>query len=314
MATKVLIWSRDAEFYRARLGARFPDIVFVTAEDQAEALGRCGDCDVLMARNDETFDPFVAAMPRLRWIQALTTGTDRIEAIADLPARVMVTAVRGFHGPQMSELAFLFMLSFARRFRSLLANQKERRWERRPQSLLLGKTAVLVGIGVISEELARRCQAFGMTVLGVSATRSTVAGFDAVHPRARLAEMAARADFLVVLSHYKKDTWHLIDGAVLAAMKPTGVLINLARGHVVDEAALIRTLAEGRIAGAALDVFQTEPLPSDSPLWDMPNVIVTPHIGGMSDIYAEQVLPILIDNLGAYAAGACSRMRYIVTT
>ena len=314
MATKVLIWSRDAEFYRARLGARFPDIVFVTAKDQAEALARCGDCDVLMARNDETFDPFVAAMPRLRWIQALTTGTDRIEAIADLPAHVAVTAVRGFHGPQMSELAFLFMLSFARQFRSLLVNQKERRWERRPQSLLLGKTAVLVGIGVISEELARRCQAFGMTVLGVSATRSAVAGFDAVHPRARLAEMAARADFLVVLSHYKKDTWHLIDGAVLAAMKPTGVLINLARGHVVDEAALIRTLAGGRIAGAALDVFQTEPLPSDSPLWDMPNVIVTPHIGGMSDIYAEQVLPILIDNLGAYAAGACSRMRYIVTT
>jgi phosphoglycerate dehydrogenase-like enzyme len=311
-SSKVLIWARDADIFVDRLSARFPTIRFVKAIGRGEALQSCGDCDILIARNDEVFDGFVAAMPRLRWIQALTTGTDRIEAIADLPPGVIVTAARGFHGPQMSELAFLFMLSLSRDYPAMSANQKEHRWTRWPQKLLLGKSVVLLGVGAVGEELAKRCHAFGMNVIGVDAVRKSAPGVDAMHTPERLKELASAADFLVVLVPYTAETHHLVDAGILDAMKPTSVLINISRGPVVDEAALICTLAAKRIAGAGLDVFQTEPLPADSPLWDLPNVMITPHVGGMSDIYAEQVMPVLIDNIAAYAAGARSRMRYVV--
>jgi D-2-hydroxyacid dehydrogenase (NADP+) len=308
----VLIWARDADLFVQRLSARFPAIAFVKAIERCEALKVCGDCDVLIARNDEVFEGFVQAMPRLRWIQALTTGTDRIEAIRNLPADVIVTAARGFHGPQMSELAFLLMLSLSRDYPAVAANQKQHRWVRWPQKLLLGKTVVLVGVGAVGAELAKRCHAFGMQVIGVDSVRKSARGVEAMHTPDRLTELAAEADFLIVLVPFTAETHHLVDARVLAAMKPSGILINISRGQVVDEAALIRALAAKQLAGAGLDVFQTEPLPADSPLWDLPNVMITPHVGGMSDIYAEQVLPILIDNLAAYAAGDCSRLRYVV--
>jgi phosphoglycerate dehydrogenase-like enzyme len=212
----------------------------------------------------------------------------------------------------MSELAFLFMLSLARDIRSVLGNQRQHLWDRQPQHLLFGKTAMLVGVGRIAEALAQRCKSFGMRVLGVSTGRTSAPGFDVIHPRQTLRAVVIEADFLVVLVPHTRETHHLIDAGVLGAMKPAAMLINLARGDVIDEAALIRALTAGRIAGAALDVFHTEPLPNDSPLWDLPNVIITPHIGGMSDIYAEQVLPLLIDNLSAFMAGTPERMRYIV--
>ena len=308
----MLIWARDADLFVQRLSARFPAIAFVKAIERGEALKVCGDCDVLIARNDEVFEGFVQAMPRLRWIQALTTGTDRIEAIPDLPADVIVTAARGFHGPQMSELAFLLMLSLSRDYPAVAANQKQHRWVRWPQKLLLGKTVVLVGVGAVGAELAKRCHAFGMQVIGVDSVRKSAPGVEAMHTPDRLTELAAEADFLIVLVPFTAETHHLVDARVLAAMKPSGILINISRGQVMDEAALIRALAAKQIAGAGLDVFQTEPLPADSPLWDLPNVMITPHVGGMSDIYAEQVLPILIDNIAAYAAGDCSRLRYVV--
>lgn len=309
---KVLIWARDADIFAETLSSRFPALAFVKAIHRADALQVCGDCDVLIARNDDVFEDLLEAMPRLRWIQALTTGTDGIEALAKLSPDVMVTAARGFHGPQMSELAFLFMLSLARDYPAMVANQKQHRWARWPQKLLLGKTVVLLGVGAVGEELAKRCQAFGMNVIGVDAVRKSAPAVDAIHGPDRLVQLASTADVLVVLVPYTAETHHLVGAGVLDAMQPTSILINISRGPVVDEAALIRALGAKRIAGAGLDVFQTEPLPAESPLWDLPNVLITPHVGGMSDIYAEQVMPILIDNIAAYTAGARSRMRYVV--
>jgi len=312
MKSEVLIVGRDCDFFVERLTPHFPQLRFHAATGTADALKSCADSEILLIRTDEITADLVSAMPRLRLIQALTTGTDHIGALPNLPPRVIIAAARGFHGSQMSELAFLFMLGFARRIRRLLQNQREKRWEREPQQLLAGKTVVLLGVGLIAEELAERCRAFGMKVIGISSARTSAPGFDAIHPRQRLRETAGEADFLVILVPYAKETHHLVDGSVLDAMKPTGVLINLARGDIVDEDALTRALAAGRIAGAGLDVFHQEPLPPVSPLWDLPNVIITSHVGGMSDIYAEQVLPLLIENLRAFVAGAPERMRYIV--
>jgi len=312
MGTEVLILGRDASFFADNLAPQFPDVVFFAAKRLADAIAACASFDVVVARDHEIGEHLIKAMPRLRWIQALTTGTDVIESLPGLPPEVIVTAARGFHGAQMSELAVLFMLALARNFPAMLADQRQRRWERRPQRLLQEKTVALVGVGRIAEEIARRCKVFGMTVIGFSARRSGAPDFDAVYPRERLTEAVADADFLIVLVPASKETHHLVGAAVLDAMKPSSVLINLARGAVVDEAALIEALSAGKIAGAALDVFETEPLPADNPLWGLSNVIISPHVGGMSDIYAEQALPLVIENLRAFTAGTPALMRYIV--
>ena len=311
MTTEVLIIGRDSGVFVERLAAEFSALRFRPAHDAAEALKACGNCEILLVRNDEIFADLIAAMPRLRFIQALTTGTDDIAALPNLPPQVMVAAARGFHGPQMSELAFLFMLAFARKFPAVLEKQRRHVWDRCEQRLLAGKTAVIVGVGKIAEELAHRCKVFGMTVVGVS-SRASAPGFEALYPRARLPEAAGRADFLIVLAPLTKENRHLVNAAAIDAMKPEGVLINIARGGVVDEDALLKALVAKRIAGAGLDVFQKEPLPSDSPFWDMPNVIITSHVGGMSEEYADQVMSLLIDNLRAFVDGKPERISYIV--
>jgi phosphoglycerate dehydrogenase-like enzyme len=311
MTTEVLIIGRDSDVFVAGLGAALPALKFHPAHDRAEALKACGPCEILLVRNDEIFADLIDAMPRLKLIQALTTGTDDIAALKNLPKHVLVSAARGFHGPQMSELAFLFMLAFARRFPAVLENQKQHRWDRREQRLIDGKTAVIIGVGRIAEELAGRCKVFGMRTVGVT-SRAAVPGFDKVYPRARIAEAAHEADFLIVLAPLIKENLNLVDATVINAMKPEGVLINIARGGVVDEEALRKAVVEGRIAGAGLDVFHKEPLPTDSPLWDTPNILITSHVGGMSENYAEQVMPLLIDNLRAFVDGKPERMSYIV--
>jgi phosphoglycerate dehydrogenase-like enzyme len=311
MTIEVLIIGRDSDVFAERLGTEFSELRFHPAHDAAEALKACGNCEILLVRNDEIFADLIAAMPRLRFIQALTTGTDDIAALPNLPPQVLVAAARGFHGPQMSELAFLFMLAFARKFPAVLEKQRRRVWDRCEQRLLAGKTVVIVGVGGIAEELARRCKVFGMTVIGVS-SRTSAPGFDALYPRARLPEAASRADFLIVLAPLTKENRHLVDAAAIDAMKSEGVLINIARGGVVDEDALLKALVAKRIAGAGLDVFQKEPLPSDSPFWDMPNVIITSHVGGMSEEYADQVMPLLVDNLRAFVDGKPERISHIV--
>jgi phosphoglycerate dehydrogenase-like enzyme len=307
----LLVVGPDAAIYSAAIRQADLAAHVITAPDAAAALGVAAEADCLAILAPSMTQALVDAMPRLRWIQALTTGTDTIDRLK-LPDGIHVTSARGIHGPQMSELAFLFMLSLARDFPRMLHNQQAATWQRWPQPLLMGRTAVLVGVGTISEMLAARCQAFGMRVLGVSSGRSAAPGFDAILPREALAKVAAEADFLIVLAPYSEETHHMVDARVLACMRPTAFLINIARGGVVDEAALIDALRAGRIAGAGLDVFAAEPLPAQSPLWGLPNVVLTPHIGGMSDFYATQAAPVLVENLRHYLEGTPERMRNIV--
>jgi D-2-hydroxyacid dehydrogenase (NADP+) len=151
-----------------------------------------------------------------------------------------------------------------------------------------------------------------MKVIGISSGRKHAADFDEVHPRAALRDMAARADFLVLLVPYSKDTHHLIDAGVLDAMKPTSFLINLARGGVVDEAALVAHMKAGKIAGAGLDVFSTQPLSFESPLWHLPNTLITPNVGGYSEKFVEQTLTIVEPNLRAFIEGRAQDLRNIV--
>jgi D-2-hydroxyacid dehydrogenase (NADP+) len=303
--------AEDVRIYGEGIKRELPGHDVLVTSQISEAMARASEATVLIAKAQNISAELVGAMPKLQWIQALTTGIDPLHALK-LPSSVIVTSARGIHGPQMAELTLLLMMALSRDFPRMLANQREKRWQRWGQRLLAGKTLVIVGVGAISEALAARCKPLGLKVVGIT-NRSSVDQFDELHPRAQLREAAAGADFLVLLIPYSPETHHMIDASVLAAMKPTAYLINVARGGVVDEGALIEALRTHLIAGAGLDVFAQEPLPEASPLWDLDNVIITPHIGGMSDIYAEQLLPLLLHNLRAFAAGDRAAMLNLVT-
>jgi phosphoglycerate dehydrogenase-like enzyme len=232
--TTVLIKGRDADFFAGRLAPTFSGVRFEAARDRTEALAKCTEAEILIIRTDEIFPELVDAMPKLRLIQALTTGTDHIQALPNLPKHVLLAAAKGFHGAQMSELVFIFMLHFTRDLRGLFATQDSKRWNRVEQRLLEGRTVVIVGVGAIAEVLAMRCKAFGMRVVGVSNGRTEAPEFDEILPRTRLREAAAIADFLIVLAPHNRETHHMIDAAVLAAMRPSGVLINIAAARRHD--------------------------------------------------------------------------------
>lgn len=308
----ILIMDRGVHIDANAVRKAFPQETIRDARNVAEALPQCADCDVIVAMAHDLTDELIASMPGLRYICAMSAGTERIETLKALKPDVRVTSGRGIHGPQMSELAFLSMIALSREFPRMQRNQQKHVWERWPQKLIWGKTAVLLGIGPIAEELAARCVAFGMHVVGISDARKEAPHFGKMLPRSRLKEAAAEADFLIVLVPLSPETRHIIDDGVLGSMKKTGILINLARGPVVDEKALVRALQDGRIGGAALDVFEAEPLPADSPLWDMPNVIVTPRIGGMSDVYPQQALPLVVHNLRCFLDGRLAEMKNVL--
>src|SRR5580700_7356569 len=196
---EVVVLNQDAAHYADAIRTRLPEVVVHGVTNATAAHACCGNADVLVALGYEVSDPLLAAMPALRWIQTLTTGVDKLLALGNLATDVRVSTGRGIHGPQMAELAFLYMIALSRDFRAMLANQANAHWQRGPQTLLLGKTAVLVGVGSISEAIASRCQAFGMHVIGVSDSRHDAPGFDTILPRSDLVRIAAQADFLIVL-------------------------------------------------------------------------------------------------------------------
>ena len=310
MPLKVLVLNERAQDYVDPLARQFPAVVFHSAATPSEAQAVIAEVDAIIALAHRLPRELIAAARSLKWVQSLTTGTDAL--IGVLPPHVLLTSTRGVHGPQMSELAFLHMLALNRNFARMQHSQAAGKWDRYPQPLLDGKTIVIVGLGILAEHLAARCKLFGMVVIGVSAGRKDAPNFDEVHSRDNLIKVAARADFLMLLVPYSKETHHLINADVLSAMKPTAFLINLARGGVLDEQAMIAHLKAGKIAGAGLDIFFTQPLPPESPLWHLPNVIITPNVGGYSDRFAEQTLAVVEPNLRAFIAGRHKDMRNLV--
>jgi len=249
---------------------------------------------------------------RLKWIQVLGSGVDGFVNLPSLRSDVLITNGRGVQAAPVSEAALSLMLALSREMPRMLANQAARIWERWPSQLLEGRTVGILGVGQIGEALAIRARAFGMRVIGVSSGSREVAGFDRLYRREQLREAVGDMDFLVVLTPYSKETHHIVDATVLARMKQSAFLVNLARGGVVNEVDLAQALRDKIIRGAALDVFQEEPLPRESELWSLSNVIISPHLGGLNSSYPRSILPLVIDNLRLFAAGRHAEMRNIV--
>lgn len=290
------------DWYVEKLRSEFPQAVFRPAYSLEDAMALAGETEAIVGIGPKMPPALIAAMARLEWVQSLTTGVDNLLNMHELPRHVPITKVTGVQGPQMAELALTLMLNLARRMPEMLQAQARGDWCRRPQPLLHGKTLCLLGMGSIAETLALYARTLGMTVTAVTG-RAEAANVDRIFPRDRLERAAGEADFLVVLVPLSAETRHIVGKDVLKAMKPSAFLVNIARGGCVDEAALLGALERGEIAGAGLDVFETEPLPPDNPLWRAPNVILTPHVGGFSDIYHRQCFPTVLENMRHYLEG-----------
>ncbi|MDB5572288.1 MAG: hypothetical protein JWN93_3471 [Hyphomicrobiales bacterium] len=298
--------------YRDRLRASFPDLKIDMVDHHSKAAPFTPDADIVVSFGVQLSDEIFARGKNIKWVQALGSGVDGIVDQPSLRPEIVVTNMQGLHGPPCAESALCSMLALARAMPRVMENQRHAKWERFPMRLLDGKTAVLVGVGVIAEALAPRCKAMGMRVIGVSGATRAVVGFDEMRPRARLRETAAEADFLVMIAPYTPQNHHMIDAGVIAAMKPQSFLINIARGGVVDEDALLDALRRKRIAGASLDVFKEEPLPEPHPFWSMDNVIVTPHLAGLHDEYPDRAIPIVEHNIRKFLAGDVAGMTNVV--
>ena len=302
--SRLLVYADDAEIYaqvlREGLGGR---LTVQSTSDRDEARRLLPTQDALVAFDPRLDDDMLECALQVRWVHALTSGVDKLLASRCLPTNTVITSSRGVHGPQMAEAAILLMMAVVRRLPHMLQNQGRSVWERWPQPLLSRKHVVIVGTGSAAGELALRCKAFGMRVTGVSATVRPLAHFDEIRARAELPEVLRTADFVVVLVPLDATSEGMFGKQMLANLPAHAVLVNLSRGGVIDEEALRAALTDGRLAGAGMDVFATEPLPPGSLLWRTPNLLITPHIGGFSDTYAQQASALLLANARAMVAG-----------
>jgi phosphoglycerate dehydrogenase-like enzyme len=241
--------------------------------------------------------------PNLRWIQTPLAGVDAFLTPEIVSGPVILTNARGV-GIRVAETAMLLMLMLAKKTPLFERYRREKRWKKEVPDLLESKTVGILGLGIIGSEIAHLARAFHMKVIAVEIRQRKPADpVDIFLPPARLPELLTRSDFVVCALPLTRDTFKMIGEAQLKMMKPTSYLINIARGAIIDEEALIRALEENRIAGAGLDVFMQEPLPPGSPLWDMPNVVLTPHIAGQRPDYDLQATILFCKNLRRYLKG-----------
>jgi phosphoglycerate dehydrogenase-like enzyme len=313
---QVLILTEVQEAMRARYKAmlleRFPQLTIDVVGHHNDVDPYIADIEILLCFSPPMADHVVRDAKKLKWIQALGTGVDNIVDLPSLGKEVLVTNVRGIHGAPVTEGTIAYMLSLARDLPRATHVQDQGKWERWPAQLLAGKTVGILGVGLIAEYLAPVLKALHMTVIGISGTPREAKGFDRVAPRGELEKIAGELDFLVALAPLTAETRNIVGDKVLAAMKPTAYLINVARGGVVDEAALIKALDAGKIAGAALDVYAQEPLPGDSPLYKAKNITMFSHLGGYSHGYEDRAMPTIAGNMERFLAGNPKSMINIV--
>jgi glyoxylate/hydroxypyruvate reductase A len=286
---------RYAQLIRAPRG-RVTVRVASTAEQAAEHMATA---EVLYAWKPPTH--LYAAAKRLRWLHAMGAGVDWALG-PELPRRVIVTRSPGVFGPWMAEYVLAWCLSVTQRMADYRQAQARREWiQHLPPERLDEKTLVIVGLGDIGLTVARAARGVGLRVIGVSRSGRPVSGVERVYRSRDLRRALAVADFVVLVVPLNDATRGLIGAAELAAMRSSAWLINIGRGALVDESALVQALRRRTIAGAVLDVFTTEPLPPDHPLWSLDNALITPHISGPN--LPEEIAPVFNDNLARYLAG-----------
>ncbi|MFS0638865.1 D-2-hydroxyacid dehydrogenase [Mesobacillus foraminis] len=241
----------------------------------------------------------------LRWIQSWSAGVNSLPLERLESRNILVTSANGVHAYPISETIFAMMLGFTRKINTYVKNQLEKKWDHSGlKHEIHGKTIGILGVGAIGKETARIAKAFRMNVLGVRHSGKPEEYVDKMYTPGQLNEILPRCDYVVVTLPLTKETHHLFGREQFSRMKPSAFIINIGRGAIIDESELFLALSEGKIAGAGLDVFEEEPLGGDSPLWDMDNVIITPHTAGSTEYYTKRVIEdIFMPNLKMYLKG-----------
>ncbi len=284
------------------------------ADELARWQSLVADADVMFDFDWLEPSTLPARAPRLRWVQATSAGIGEFLARTGLAeSDIRFTTAAGVHAAALAEFALLGLLYFTKDLPFLQRRQAERHWERYTAESLAGRRVVVVGLGEVGREVARVCAALQMEVWGMrrSADGALPQGVSRLIVREELRDALAGADALVLACPLTPETHRLIGADELAALPTSAILVNVARGAVVDEEALIAALAANRIRGAMLDVFEHEPLPADSPLWAMPNVVVSPHSASTVPDENGRIVEIFVDNLGRFLEGRPLRNEFV---
>ena len=313
-----LLFAHVAYRFAERYAARGGTLPVIEARSLEELEARIGDADVLLVsgfwRNH-----LAAKAGRLKLIQSISAGVDQYDPAALRQHGIRLASAQGANANAVSEHAIALILALARRIPEGRDNQAKRHWRgmigdlTRREDELGGKTLLVVGIGRIGGRVARLAKAFGMNVVGLRRDPARGAeGADEIHPMSALKAQLPRADIVALTCALTDETRGMMDAAAFAAMKRGAMLVNVARGKVCDEAALIAALQSGQIGEAALDVTAEEPLAADSPLWAMPNVLITPHTGGETRRYEDNVLDLMEENLARLRRGEATLFNQVV--
>jgi D-2-hydroxyacid dehydrogenase (NADP+) len=304
----VLVSDFIEERYGGALEGAAPGVPRVVLHAGGRVQGDVGGVEVVFFSGDcyperaAEFMSVALGLGAMRWLHTFSAGVDHPVFKGLLARGVRVTTSSGASARAVAQMAILFMLAQARGLAAHVAAQRERRWAPVQGEDLEEKVAVVVGLGPIGVEIALLAQALGMRVIGM---RRRVVGDEPCEtwPMARLGEALALADYVVLALPLMPETHHLLDAAAIARMRPEARLVNVGRGELVDEAALAAALRGGRIAGAALDVFEAEPLPEASPLWDLPGVLVTPHVAAATPTTHHHAAEQFVENLKRWVDG-----------
>lgn len=291
--------------YRTQIQEAAPDFELIVTRDREEIVRVLDDIEITACIFPHDL---ITHARHLRWYQLWSAGADWLLRYPEVAAHdVMITTTSGIHVIQMCEHLFALVFGLARGLQHAIRRQSQHHWKgarQTPVFELAGKTLLLIGVGVIGERAAAIAQTLGMRVLGIRRNPAvSVPCVDAMYGPQDLLTVLPQADIVVSIAPLTQETRHMIGERELRAMRSTAYFFNIGRGATVDEPALIRALQEGWIAGAGLDVFETEPLPESSPLWAMDNVILTDHYGGVSPHYDDRAMAVFVENLKRYTSG-----------
>jgi phosphoglycerate dehydrogenase-like enzyme len=283
-----------------------PDVQYIFIEPKSPPPAEAIDADALLVWSVRGgyLQRHWSEFTRLRWVHVGSAGVDRVLFPELVASDVILTNSRHVFDEALAEYTIGLMLALSKDMQTTMRHQTEHRWVQRESDTLSGKSAVLVGVGPIARRTAQLMQAFGMSVRGIGRTArggdpdfGDIAGPEAVQA------LFADADYVVMVLPNTPATVRMVDAAAIAALKPAARLVNVGRGATLDQDALVTALREGRIAGAALDVMTPEPLPADSPLWDVPNVIISPHMSGDSTGWQQNIARLFLTNLDRFQSG-----------
>jgi len=299
----VLVFAQLDEGHLAQIRAVDPSVDVAAVADRQKGVELADRAEIMVGWNVPR--EAIQRSRQLRWIHSTAAGVDQLLFPEVLERDIRVTTSSGIHQP-LVEHVFAMLLAFTRRLHIAVRNQQERRWDRARVvgGEVRGMTMGVLGLGSIGTEVAEKAAVFGMRVIGTKRTPSPVPHVDRVYPPEALPDVLAQSDVIVVALPLTEETRGLLGASEFRMMKPEAIVINIGRGRIIREAALVRALQERWIGGACLDVFEREPLPADSPLWAMENVILTPHVSGGWPGYLDAAVPLFCENLARYLRGA----------